>query len=226
MPVYNEEAIIEKTIDDCMTLILSRFVTGEIVVVNDCSTDKTAKVLERLSATNDRLKVISNEKNVGHGSSLVRAVRAARGDHVLCMDSDYQFCPEDFWKLYALFDGTNIVIGQRENRAEGGYRSWMSSAGNAAMRELFSLTVSDINIPFKLFPRSILNKIAKKLPQEALVPSSLLIIAASKMDIPIRQVSVRHFPRNTGQGSLQGWKYFNFGVKAAIEMIRFNGSKS
>ncbi len=222
MPVYNEEEIIEKTINDCSRYILDKFDTGEIVVVDDCSTDKTAAILKKLSVSNKQLRVISNDENSGHGVSLIKAIAEASSKHVLFMDSDYQHNPQEFWKLYARYDGENIVIGKREHRAEGGYRSWMSGAGNFVVCKLFSLHVKDINIPFKLFPRCILDALVSQLPEKALVPSALLVIAANKKDIPVIQVTVSHLRRNTGRGSLQGWKYIKFGFRAASEMFVFS----
>lgn len=222
MPVYNEEEIIEKTINDCQRYILAKFSTGEIVVVNDCSTDKTAVILKKISKKNKQLRVLSNDVNLGHGASLIRAINAASGKHILLMDSDYQHNPQEFWRLYEQYNGKNIIIGQRKNRAEGGYRFWMSSTGNYMMCKFFALSVKDINIPFKLLSRNILNTLVSQFPEKTLVPSALLVVAAKKMNIPVIQVSVSHLRRSTGRGSLQGWKYLKFCFRAASELLEFN----
>src|SRR3989344_5030936 len=114
MPVYNEEDAIETVIADYLDII-GQFEHGELVIINDKSTDHTLALLEKLAAQDSRVRFFSNEVNLGHGPTLIRAYREARGDYVFHVDSDNQFIAEDFWLLWNGLQetGASVAIGRR-----------------------------------------------------------------------------------------------------------------
>ena len=85
IPTYNSE----NTIDDLMRSILSqKRQSGEIIIVDDCSTDRTVQIIEKYS-----VKIIINEKNRGAATSRNSGVREAKGDIILFLDSDTYLMP-------------------------------------------------------------------------------------------------------------------------------------
>jgi len=90
IPVYNGE----KTIAACVESVLAQQYPGlEVVVVNDCSTDATAAVLQRFV---DRVRVFHNPKNSGIAATYNRAIREARGEIVVTMASDCTMLSRDY----------------------------------------------------------------------------------------------------------------------------------
>src|SRR5262245_47346370 len=99
MPVFNEETIISRVVED-YAKILENFQSKEFIIVNDCSTDGTPQILDRLAGVYPYLNVVHSPKNQGHGPSLMHAYRMSKGDYVFHSDSDNQFVAEDFWLLW------------------------------------------------------------------------------------------------------------------------------
>jgi len=114
VPAYNEEVLIEKTINSIPDIV------EKIIVVNDCSTDKTREILENLSNVNKKVQLINLEKNSGVGSSIVKGYQVAfeQGFGVgVVMPGDAQALPEDFNNLIdpVLNDDIDYTKGNRLN---------------------------------------------------------------------------------------------------------------
>ncbi|MCF2145245.1 glycosyltransferase [Desmonostoc muscorum LEGE 12446] len=102
IPAYNTEAYIQKAITSVLEQTLNDI---EVILVDDGSSDKTVEVAK--SFTDQRLKVIVNQKNLGAGAARNRALRAAQGEWIAVLDSDDWFAPERLSKLVSLANETN-----------------------------------------------------------------------------------------------------------------------
>jgi len=106
IPAYNEEESIGEIIRDIKKKIY--LVQYEILVVNDGSSDATAKLALKAGG-----KVISHNRNKGYGASLKSGIKQAKGDWLLFMDGDGQHSVEDALELLAASEGVDMVVGQR-----------------------------------------------------------------------------------------------------------------
>ena len=68
----------------------------EIVIVNDCSTDRTAEILAALSAEHEVIRVAQHEKNQGKTEALKTGFRLTRGEIVIVQDADLEYDPRRF----------------------------------------------------------------------------------------------------------------------------------
>jgi dolichol-phosphate mannosyltransferase len=125
-PVFNEEALIDEFYARmCVALDGISF---ELVLVDDGSTDGSAVALERLSATDPRVRVVFLSRNFGHQTALTAGLDHARGDAVVMLDADLQDPPEliprmiDHWRA-----GCDVVYAVREQR-EGESRFKLTTA--------------------------------------------------------------------------------------------------
>ena len=125
-PVYNEEATIEEFYGRvCGALTDMHF---ELVLVDDGSSDRTHAALERLAATDPRVRVVFLSRNFGHQTALTAGLDHARGDAVVMLDADLQDPPElittmlDHWR-----GGCDVVYAVRAQR-EGESRFKLSTA--------------------------------------------------------------------------------------------------
>ncbi len=101
IPTFNQSTYIEQTIKSCTQQTLKPF---EIIVSNDCSTDDTAEVLERLCQEISILRVINQPKNIGMVPNTDAVLRAATGDYIVKLDSDDYLAPTYIEKLAGLLD--------------------------------------------------------------------------------------------------------------------------
>lgn len=85
MSVYNGETYLKEAIE---SVINQTFKNWELIVINDCSTDSTAEILENFQAMDDRVKVHTNEVNLKLPSSLNKAISLSRGKYIARMDAD------------------------------------------------------------------------------------------------------------------------------------------
>ena len=87
---YNIEAYIEKCLE---SLVGQTYEDIEIIVVNDCSTDKTMEIVGKFN--DERIKVVNHEKNMGAGWARRTGIAAATGEYVITVDGD-DWLSEDF----------------------------------------------------------------------------------------------------------------------------------
>ena len=205
IPVFNEEAVIEKVVNDCYSEIIEKISDSELIVVNDGSTDGTAMILERLKQKFGQLKVIHLEKNSGHGNALRVAFEHACKPLVFHIDGDNQFDIKDFWQLYKLIEGNDIVAGYRSPRRDRLHRNILSWVLRWINLMLFGVSLKDVNAPFKLIKASVLNDILKDVPQNFSAMPIMIYIIAKLKGYRIVEVPVVHFERKTGKTSMIGF---------------------
>jgi glycosyltransferase involved in cell wall biosynthesis len=112
IPLYNEESTIIKLLNKVNAQKESK-VDLEIIVIDDCSTDKTNELLKK----NDELfdKIIELKKNLGKGGAVRKGLEIATGDYILFQDGDLEYNPEDYKKIFEMLENykAEIVIGSR-----------------------------------------------------------------------------------------------------------------
>lgn len=91
MSVYNGEKYLAEALD---SICGQTFQNWELIIINDCSTDSTAKILEKYAASDSRIKVHTNEINLKLPASLNKAIGLAAGEYIARMDADDIALPE------------------------------------------------------------------------------------------------------------------------------------
>lgn len=97
MSVYNGESYLEEAIE---SVAKQTFTDWELIVINDCSVDGTAGILEDFAKKDERIKVFPNEVNLKLPTSLNKAISLSTGKYILRMDADDICLPERFQKQY------------------------------------------------------------------------------------------------------------------------------
>jgi glycosyltransferase involved in cell wall biosynthesis len=110
MPALNEE----KNIQDAITNTIKAFgdfaIAGEIIVVNDGSSDRTEELAGLLMKTDDRIKIIKHDKPCGIGASFWDGVDNASGDIVVMLPGDNENDPWEIFRYYKLLEHVDMVI--------------------------------------------------------------------------------------------------------------------
>ena len=107
MAAYNAEKTIEQAINSVLNQTYPNF---ELLVVNDCSTDKTAALVEAVAKKDNRVRLISNKKNSGVSYTRKHGLEETRGEWIAILDSDDAWKPEKLEKQIALQEKTNADL--------------------------------------------------------------------------------------------------------------------
>ena len=106
MSVYNGETYLVEAIESVRN---QTFKNWELIVINDCSTDSTAKILEDFSLKDERIKVYTNEVNLKLPTSLNKAISLAEGKYIARMDADDISLPDRLEKQYKFMEENRDV---------------------------------------------------------------------------------------------------------------------
>ncbi|MBN2458142.1 glycosyltransferase family 2 protein [Candidatus Woesearchaeota archaeon] len=109
IPVFNEEASIKETVEKLRKVLDSTGKDYEIIIINDCSTDRTAKIIERI----DGIEIITHTINKGYGYSLKDGIRKARYETIVMTDGDGTYPCSPIPEMLELSKGHEIVSGMR-----------------------------------------------------------------------------------------------------------------
>ncbi|QBZ97906.1 glycosyltransferase family 2 protein [Flavobacterium sangjuense] len=119
-PVYKAETIIPSLVERIEKSIAKITDDYEILLVEDCGPDNSWRVIEKIAATNSRVKGIKLSKNFGQHPAINAGLSLAKGDWIVVMDCDLQDQPEEIEKLYSkAMEGFQIVLAKRSNRKDG-----------------------------------------------------------------------------------------------------------
>ncbi len=113
IPVFNEEACIKKTIQDLSAILETSDISAfEILVVNDASTDATAR---ELAQSDVPYQVITHRRNKGYGASLKTGLRHAQYEHIAIIDADGTYPAQKIPEMYSVYRSHHLdmLVGAR-----------------------------------------------------------------------------------------------------------------
>ncbi len=223
IPCYNERNTIEKVIDavrDCGIKDL------EIIVVDDCSTDGTRKLL-RGKLKNKIDKVVFQKKNMGKGAALATGFKYATKDIVAIQDADLEYDPKEFTRLIKPFcrdddRAADVVYGSRYARGEVYLvESWWHAWGNRFLTWLSNIRnniwLTDMETCYKLFRREIIQSIQIKEKRFGFEPEITAKITKNRK-YKIYEMPVSYYPRDYDAGKKIGIKD---GIRAIICILKY-----
>ena len=113
IPAYNEEKRLGPHLEPVLKFFHTHYPDFELIIVDDGSSDATAKTVSEVIAKEPRVRLISYQPNRGKGYAVKRGVLASRGDPVLFMDADLSTPLSEVPKILKQLNGVDIVIGSR-----------------------------------------------------------------------------------------------------------------
>lgn len=192
LPGFNEAASIPELLKRTSQAIKENNYQGEIIFVNDGSTDNSNSVLECQKNTYSNLKVIHHKRNLGLTQALLSGFNAAEGDIIVFLCADLQSNPqEDIPKLInKIKEGFDVVLGWRQGRAN---RLLVSKIGHILCRLFFGINLHDINW-IKAFRREVI----KDLPLRSDWHRYIAILA-NAAGYSITEIKTTYYPRKFGK---------------------------
>ena len=185
MPVYNEEA----TIAEILERVRAVDVEKEIILVNDCSRDRTAEILARQTHIPE-LRIFTHAVNKGKGAAIQTALREVSGDIVIVQDADLEYDPQDYLRLAQpiLRGESKVVYGVRDL----GTQKWFMAMGNRfvtfATNVLYGVSLKDMETCYKTMSREVvqgLNLECRRFDVEAEITAKILRRGYKIIEMPI-----------------------------------------
>ena len=112
IPCFNEEKTIEKIV---AKVAMFKTLEKEIIIIDDCSSDNSREIIEKISQNNNEVQFIFQKVNQGKGSAIRKGFEKASGDILLIQDADLEYDPADYDKLIQPFleADADVVYGSR-----------------------------------------------------------------------------------------------------------------
>lgn len=199
-PFWNEEENVENVVKKAIPVANRVAKKWEMILVNDGSSDNTLGVAKSLTVNDQRLRVISRKKNRGYGAALRTGLENSRYDLIVFNDGDGQFDFSQIDKLLEKIEKSDMVIGFRKKRLDNRFRHLLMILLKLWDFVFFGFRYKDIDCGFKLFRKSVLNKILPLKSEGAMITTEILA-KAKRANIKIAEVEVSHFPRIYGDQS-------------------------
>ena len=225
IPVYNEESTIEEIVRRVREAPIGDL-EREIVMVNDCSTDDSARKLDELADADD-VRVFHHEVNRGKGAALRTAFANVTGDVVLIQDADLEYDPREYPRLIQpILEGkADVVYGSRFTGGDS-HRVlyYWHSVGNRFLTEMsnmFSnLNLTDMETCYKVFRREVIDRLELQESRFGIEPEITAKVA--RMGCRIYEVGISYSGRTYDEGKKIGWKD---GVRALYCIVKYNARR-
>jgi len=196
-PCYNEQDNIAALIEKTISVLEKLDADFELIIVDDGSSDSTARIADEMAQKDDRVKAVHHQSNLGYGEALKSGFKAATKELVFYTDGDGQFDIGEMPPLLPMLEEFDIVSCYRINRKDSIMRKINGWAWTKLVCRLFGMKVRDIDCAFKLYKREIFDKI-KMSSSGALIDTEILARAVRE-GYTITQKGVHHYPRTAGE---------------------------
>ena len=216
IPAFNEE----RTLEVILNRVLERPEVGEVIAVDDGSTDNTWTILRRLADRDPRIRAFRQERNQGKGAALRRAITEVRMPFAVVQDADLEYDPRDYpTLLQPLVEGrADVVFGVRGFAGQTAFSFWFvlgNKAVTLAANLLFDCYISDLETGYKALRADLwrrLNLQGDRFDIEPDITSRVL-----RLGYRIHEVPIRYYARSRAEGKKLTWLD---GLRALGELVR------
>ncbi len=225
IPCYNEEA----TLRDCVQTVIQTFdsepdIQLELIIVDDCSTDRSREIARELANEHELIKLCNHEQNAGKGAALRTGFQHATGDFVAIQDADLEYDPRDLVRLIEPLRQriADAVYGSRF-LSPGIHRVlyFWHSMGNrflTLLSNMFTdLNLTDMETCYKVFRRDVIQDIDIKENRFGFEPEVTAKLAGKRLRI--FEIGISYFGRTYEEGKKIGARD---GLRALYCIIKYN----
>src|SRR5438093_5032153 len=204
MPVYNEE----RTLEVILTHVLDRPEVGEVVAIDDGSTDRTWQILTKFARSDQRVRAFRQETNLGKGAALRRAVGELHMPIALVQDADLEYDPRDYPVLLEpIQEGrADAVYGTRGFAGQTAFSFWFVMGNKAvtlATNLLFDCYISDMETGYKVLRSDLWRRLGLSGTRFDIEPDITARIL--RLGYRIHEVPIHYYARSRAEGKKLTW---------------------
>lgn len=204
IPALNEVEMMPALFAELRATFARHGLNGEVILVDDGSTDGTYEAAVREGEGIARLRVLRHRRNLGKTEAMVTGAEACESEFVILFDADLQHSTEEIPRFLAkLAEGWDIVTGRKVGRYE---KQAVSRTYNWLSQRLFDVPVRDLN-SMKAFRREILDEIALRHDWHR-----FFIVLAHARGWTMTEIDIELLPRRAGESKYTGRRRILVGV--------------
>ena len=205
MPAFNEE----RTVEIILAHVLDRPEVGEVIVVDDGSTDRTWEILQDVAAHDSRVRPFRQQVNQGKGAALRRAISELRMPFALVQDADLEYDPRDYPPLLEpLVEGrVDAVYGVRGFGGQSAYSFWFVMGNRAvtlATNMLFDCYIRDMETGYKVLRSDLWRRLNLQGTRFDIEPDITARII--RLGYRIHEVPINYYARGREEGKKLTWR--------------------
>lgn len=199
VPAHNEEQNLPALLEAFDEVFRRERIPGELILIDDGSTDKTYAKARELATRYRFLRVYYHKSRQGVTAALNTGFGLARGRFLFYFPADLQYHPGELPQMIdRLSAGFDVVTGWKEGRY--GLKRFVSFIYNQLSRMLFKVPVHDLN-SIKGFKREVLNNLAFRKDWHR-----YLVVMAHEQGFKVTEVKVKLYPRKFGKSKFSFWR--------------------
>jgi phenylacetate-CoA ligase len=210
VPCFNEELNIPELTQRVLSTLSAGELNGELVLVDDGSSDGTARVIrEQMAKAPERVVGVFHRQNRGLAAAWRSGTEAARGATVAVIDADLQYQPEDVRRLYRKLVETSVDVVQGWRSSVGrerGARYWLSRGFNSILNGAFGMSLQDNKSGFVCCGREVMLDLLTYSGKYTYWQSFIMVAAHAK-GYSYREVETLFENRKQGKSFLDGRAY-------------------
>ncbi|GGG01079.1 glycosyl transferase [Paenibacillus albidus] len=211
IPVYNSYEGLQELYARLTKVLNSSNISYEIILVDDCSSDRSYEKMEELNSKDKRVKIIQLMRNFGQHNAIICGFNFSNGDFIITMDDDLQNPPEEIPNLLnEIKKGYDCVVGNPVIKKHARYRNFGSYIIGKSYEKIFSKPAHIKMSSFRILSRALVNSVIAYNTENPMIDALIL-----KNTNNISNIEVQHDFRKYGESNYSLKKSY----KLAMDML-------